>query len=111
TYRDRTRENLVESPEQLQQTSEEYRAAWSDKELQIERIMETADGTVIAQMRVSGTHAGTYKSVPATGRRVTTDFCDILRFDGDGRIISEEAYYDDLSRMVQIGAIQLQEND
>jgi hypothetical protein len=65
TYRDRTRENLVESPEQLQRTSEEYRAAWSDKALEIERIVETADGTV----------------------------------------------YDDLSRMVQIGAIQLPDHD
>jgi hypothetical protein len=32
-------------------------------------------------------------------------FCEILRFDAGGRIVAEEAYYDVLSRMVQLGAV------
>ena len=58
-------------------------------------MMETTDGTVITQFRVTETHSGTYKSVPATGARITFSTCNILTFDGDGKIIAEEAYYDE----------------
>jgi hypothetical protein len=80
--------------------------AWSDKELAIDRMMETSDGTVITQFRLTETHSGTYKSVPATGARVTFSTCNILAFGDDGKIIAEEAYYDDLQTMLKLGAVR-----
>jgi hypothetical protein len=91
--------------EQLQQTAAEYHGAWSDQHMDLEHIRETTDGTVIAQYRLTATHTGTYRSIPATGRRVTTSFCEILRFDAESRLAAEEAYYDVLSRLVQLGAV------
>jgi len=105
TYIDRTRGDVALTPEQLRQTAAEYHAAWSEQHIDIEHIMETTDGTVIAQYRLTATHTGTYSSIPATGRRVTTSFCEILRFDAEGRLVAEEAYYDVLSRLVQLGAV------
>jgi steroid delta-isomerase-like uncharacterized protein len=105
TYIDRTQGDVALTPEQLQQTVQEYHGAWSDQYLEIEHIMETTDGTVITQYRLTATHTGTYRSVPATRRRVTTSFCEIFRFDAGGRIVAEEAYYDVLGRMAQLGAV------
>jgi steroid delta-isomerase-like uncharacterized protein len=103
---DHTKEGVADTPEALQQALQDDLGAWSDKQLEIQHMMETIDGTVITQLRVTATHTGTYKSIPATGRRVTTSGCNILRFDEQGRVVSEEGYYDDLSTMVQLGAVQ-----
>jgi steroid delta-isomerase-like uncharacterized protein len=107
TYIDRTQGDVPLAPEQLQETVGEYHGAWSDQHLELEHIMETTDGAVVAQYRLTATHAGTYRSVPATGRRVTTSFCEIFRFDAARRIVAEEAYYDVLSRLDQLGAVLL----
>jgi steroid delta-isomerase-like uncharacterized protein len=108
---DHTKRGVADTPEALQQALQDDLGAWSDKQLEIEHMMETTDGTVITQMRVTATHTGTYKSVPATGRRVTDSGCNILRFDAQGRIVAEEGYYDDLTKMVQLGAVQLPGRD
>src|SRR5262249_28593721 len=57
-YIDRTRGDVALTPEQLQQTASEYHGAWSDQDLDIEHIMETTDGTVIAQYRLTAPHTG-----------------------------------------------------
>jgi predicted ester cyclase len=78
----------------------------------IERMMETSDGsTVVTQFGLTETHTGTYKSVPATGVRVTFSACNILTFDAQGKIVAEEAYYDDLQTMLQLGAVRRVGND
>jgi steroid delta-isomerase-like uncharacterized protein len=105
TYIDRTQGDSALAPERLQETVQEYHGAWSDQQMEIEHIMDATDGTVIAQYRLTATHTGTYRSVPATGRRATTSYCEIFRFDAGGRILVEEAYYDALGRMQQLGAV------
>jgi predicted ester cyclase len=61
---------------------------------------------VVTQFRMSNTHTGTYKGVPATGVRVTTSVCNILTFDTQGRVVAEETYYDDLQTMLRLGAVR-----
>jgi steroid delta-isomerase-like uncharacterized protein len=103
---DYAKENVADTPEALRQAFQDDLGAWSDRQLEIENMMETTDGRVITQMRITATHTGTYKSVPATGRRVANTACNILRFDAQGRVVVEEAYHDDLTIMVQLGAVQ-----
>lgn len=105
TYIDRTQGDVALTPEQLQQTVQECHGAWADQRVEIEHIMEATDGAVIVQYRLTATHTGTYRLVPATGKRVTTAFCEIFRFDDTGRIVAEEAYYDALGRLQQLGAV------
>jgi steroid delta-isomerase-like uncharacterized protein len=92
--------------EELLQVAEEH-AGWTDRVFDIERAMETVDGTVIAQGRITQTHMGVWRSIPATGRRITIDCIEIVGFDPEGRVISEEAYQDDLSIMKQLGVLDL----
>src|SRR6266542_718514 len=43
----------------------------------------------------------------ATGRRMDVAFCEILRYDGDGKVASAEIYYDQLSIMAQLGHVEV----
>jgi steroid delta-isomerase-like uncharacterized protein len=104
---DHTKAEIADTPEALQQAVDDDLGAWSDKKLEIERMMETTDGVVVTQLRQTRTHTGTYKSVPATGRRVTNAGCNILWFNAEGKIVAEEGYYDDLAIMVALGAVTL----
>jgi len=82
-------------------------AAWSDRDFKINTIHEAADGTVVVQATVSGTLTGTWRSVEGRGQRVTHEHCTVFKFDDSGMITSEEAYYDCLGVMVQLGALIL----
>jgi steroid delta-isomerase-like uncharacterized protein len=106
SFTDHTKSCVAETTEALLEAMQDDINAWSDKELAIDRMMETSDGTVITQFRLTETHSGTYKSVPATGARITFSTCNILTFDDDGKIIAEEAYYDDLQAMLKLGAVR-----
>jgi predicted ester cyclase len=92
--------------EDLLRIAEEH-SGWIDRVFDIERIMESVDGTVIAQGTLTQTHNGVWRSVPPTGKRVTIPCCEIIGFDAEGRVISEEAYQDDLSIMKQLGITDL----
>jgi ketosteroid isomerase-like protein len=79
-------------------------AAWSDRTFDITNALETTDGALVVQATVSGTLNGTWRSVEAHGRRVSSDSCTIFRFDDDGRIRSEEHYSDALTIVEQLAA-------
>jgi steroid delta-isomerase-like uncharacterized protein len=107
SFADHTKPSVASTTEALLQALQDDLWAWSDKDLVIERMMETSDGsTVITQFCLTETHTGTYKSVPATGVRVTFSACNLLTFDAEGKIIAEESYYDDLRTMLQLGAVR-----
>jgi hypothetical protein len=44
--------------------------------------------------------------MPATGRRMDLPFCEVARYDAEGRIVQGEVYYDLMSMMVQLGHVQ-----
>jgi steroid delta-isomerase-like uncharacterized protein len=90
----------------LQEAVDDF-GAWSDWELQIDNVMETTDGTVIAQFVATGTHTGTWHGIPPTGRRAVFSVCDFLGFNSQGRIVSEEAYGDRLTIMEQLGIVEI----
>lgn len=46
------------------------------------------------------------KDIPPTGKAFEVDFCTVARWDGDGRIIEENLFYDLVSFMQQIGLSQ-----
>ena len=76
SFTDHTKSGVADTTEALLEAMQDDIGAWSDKELVIDRMMETSDGTVITQFRLAETHTGTYKSVPATGIRVTFTTCN-----------------------------------
>ena len=97
---------VADTIEDLLRVAAEH-GGWTDREFKIERIMESLDGTVIATGTLTQTQMGTWRSIPPTGRRVSIACCEIIGFDPEGRVISEEAYQDDLSIMKQLGVFDL----
>ena len=64
-----------------------------------------AEGDRVATKRTfSGTHTGDFGEIAATGRRVTLQYVDILRFR-DGKIIEHWHSLDQLSFLQQLGAV------
>src|SRR5947208_2972183 len=79
-------------------------AAWSDRTFEITSALETIDGALVVQARISGTLTGTWHSISASGQRASSDSCTNFRFDEDGRITSEEHYGDTLTTVEQLAA-------
>lgn len=79
-------------------------AAWSDRIFEITNVLETTDGALVVQARISGTLNGSWRSHEARGQCVSNDTCTIFRFDDAGRISSEEHYSDALTLVEQLAA-------
>jgi len=61
----------------------------------------------VAGFRARGTNSGPLGSVPARHRRMDVAFCEVLRYDAEGRVASGELYYDAMSAMVRLGHLHL----
>jgi steroid delta-isomerase-like uncharacterized protein len=102
TFVDHGADRIVRSDDDLRDELAEFKA-WSNVRYVIENAVEAADGSVVVQAVKSGTVNGTFRSMVGTGQNVSYPVCDILRFDDDGRIVHEEAYYDLLAVRRQLG--------
>jgi steroid delta-isomerase-like uncharacterized protein len=106
TLTDRALDHVYRTPEELRESIRED-AAWADRELDIERVLETADGTVVVQATMTGTHAGLWRGLSATGKRVVMPVCYIFDFDSAGRIIGEDKYEDHFAVARCLGVVTL----
>lgn len=79
-----------------------FRAAFPDGRWCIEHLVAEGD-TVVARIRVRGTHLGTFLGVPPSGRSVTWTATDIVRIV-DGKMVEYESEHDELGLLEQIGA-------
>jgi steroid delta-isomerase-like uncharacterized protein len=86
-----------------------YNTMWADGfpdgSITIDRIIAT-DESVVVEFTGRGTHTGTLAtpmgSIPATGRSVTLQLCDVLEFSND-KVLSQRTYFDSGSLMAQLG--------
>ena len=62
-----------------------------------------AEEGVALEVRISGTHLGAWRGLPATGRRVAFPLCGLYTFDEDGKLAGERIYYDRGSVLQQVG--------
>jgi steroid delta-isomerase-like uncharacterized protein len=66
------------------------------------KVLDAGDHAVIQGVWV-GTNDGPFGPFPATGRRVEVPFAGVMRFDHQGQIAHGEAYYNQLSMLIQLG--------
>ena len=97
---------VAQSVEELLRVAEEH-GGWVDRVFKVDRVMETLEGSVIALGTLTQTQMGAWRGIPPTGQTVSVACCEIVGFDSQGRVISEEAYQDDLSIAKQIGVADL----
>ncbi len=80
-----------------------YFAAFPDIKATVEDMIAEGD-KVVARWTMRGTHEGTVRDIPATGRQVTVKGVTIKRV-ASGKVVEEWALIDMLGLMQQIGAI------
>jgi steroid delta-isomerase-like uncharacterized protein len=80
---------------------EETRAAFPDQRNELIE-MHHADDSVIVEFDLKGTHRGSYRGLPATGRAFTCRTLAIFVFEGD-RIVCERVYFDTATILRQLG--------
>src|SRR5262245_31578614 len=73
-----------------------------DLRIEIDHRLAAEDGVVL-EVRISGTHLGTWRGLPPTRRRVTFPLCGIFTFDAEGKLAGERIYYDRANVLSQVG--------
>ena len=89
--------------------SRAYNTMWADGfpdgKVTIDRVIASGDHVVV-EFTSRGTHTGTLVTsmgeIPATGRSLTLQLCDVMEFK-DGKVQSQTTYFDTGSMMTQLG--------
>lgn len=93
----------IEGEMAVRQVLQGLMAAFPDLHLEANKIHH-GDDAVIWEGRLTGTHAGPWAGIPATGRRVDHPVAAIFEFEED-RLVCERAYFDAATVLRQIGAL------
>ncbi len=93
------------------QFAEMWATGFPDGRVATDSVIDGADATAV-EYTGRGTHTGTLAGpsgeIPATGREVTLQLCDVLRIGADGKIRSLRTYFDTASLLGQLGLMPAQ---
>jgi steroid delta-isomerase-like uncharacterized protein len=85
--------------------NEMWAAGFPDATVTVDRVIASGDHVVV-EFTGQGTHTGTLRTsmgdIPATGRSLTLQLCDVMEFK-DGMIQGQKTYFDSGSMMAQLG--------
>lgn len=90
-----------------QGTLEWFRAlltAFPDMRMNVEDLVASGDKAV-ARVTATATHRGDFIGVPATGKSMTMQLIDIMKFDDAGRLSEHWGVADMLALMQQLGMV------
>lgn len=76
--------------------------ASSDLRIDIERE-HVSEETVVLEVTIRGTHTGSWRGLPSTGRRFEFPLCAVYTFDDRDRLAGERIYYDRATVLGQLG--------
>jgi steroid delta-isomerase-like uncharacterized protein len=62
-----------------------------------------SEEAVILEVLIEGTHMGSWRGLPGTGRRLKYPLCGIFTFDEQDRLAEERIYYDRATVYRQLG--------
>ncbi len=91
-----------DGPQGIRRHYDELFTGFPDFSFEVVR-RHTSDDAVVLEVIVTGTHAATWKGIPATGKAVRFPLCAIFTFGADDRIDAEIVYYDRLTVLSQLG--------
>jgi steroid delta-isomerase-like uncharacterized protein len=84
---------------------EQLMTALPDLEIEVQH-RHIADNAVLVEVVIRGTHLGSWRGLPATGRRVEFPLCGVYTFDADDRLAGEKIYYDRGTVLRQLGVFR-----
>ena len=105
TYRDQARNVTFTGRDGFKEFMQGWVKAFSNAEVSEPSYLDAGD-TVIARFMARGLNDGAFGPLPETGREINVPFCELMRFDDDGQIVSGGIYYDQLTMMTQLGHIE-----
>ncbi len=71
-------------------------------EIDVQRRHVT-DDAILVEVIIRGTHLGSWRGLPPTGRRIEFPLCGIYTFDSADRLAGEKIYYDRATVLRQLG--------
>ena len=80
---------------------EETRTAFPDQRNELIAMHHTDDAVIVEAM-LYGTHLGSFRGLPPTGRAFEMQFCALFLFDAD-RLLCERVYFDVATILRQLG--------
>ncbi len=86
----------------VRQFYQQLMKALPDLEIEIQHP-HVSDDAVVLEVIIRGTHLGSWRGLPATGRRVELPLCGVYTFDSDDRLSGEKIYYDRGTVLKQLG--------
>lgn len=78
--------------------------AFPDMRMDVEDLVASGDKAV-ARVTATATHRGDFMGVPATGKSMTMQLIDIMKFDDAGRLSEHWGVADMLTLMQQLGVV------
>ena len=81
-----------------------YIAAFPDLHFDAQDVLVSGD-KAIGRVMVTGTHQGEFIGIPATGKKVSVQAIDIVRFDSDGLGREHWGLFDLTALMQQLGVV------
>jgi len=84
---------------------EQLLSALPDLEIEVTKEHASSDA-VIVECFIRGTHRGTWRRLPPTGRRLEFPLCGVYTFDADGKLAGERIYYDRAAVLRQCGVFR-----
>ncbi len=98
---------VLKGPEGSRTYNEMWANGFPDGRVTIDTLVADGD-RVVVEFTGRGTHTGTLETsmgaIPATGRSMTLQLCDVMEFK-NGKIRSQKTYFDTGSMMAQLGLL------
>jgi ketosteroid isomerase-like protein len=101
---DHSRDVTVKGRQQYIELEKAWVGAFSDARITSPRFLDAGSATVML-FTGAGRNDGQFGPFPATGREVTSPFCEVREYDADGKVVRAEWFYDQLSMLVQLGHV------
>lgn len=104
-YRDLPRGMDFNGRDEFKDFMQGWITAFSDGRISDPKYIDAGD-VVICEFHARGTNDGPLGTFSATRKRLDLPYCEITRFDAQGKIQQVTAYYDLLGMMSQLGHLQ-----
>jgi steroid delta-isomerase-like uncharacterized protein len=76
--------------------------AMPDMRIDVQR-RHAGEDAIVLEVTIRGQHLGSWRGLPATGRRLDFPLCGVYTFDEDNRLAGEKIYYDRATLLRQLG--------
>jgi steroid delta-isomerase-like uncharacterized protein len=93
--------DVYDGPEEVAAYFEETRTAFPDQRNEL-IVLHHSDDAVLVEAMLHGTHLGSFRGLPATGRKFEMRFLAVFVFEED-RLVCERVYFDAGTVLRQLG--------